>query len=267
MRDCLGEELLQSYIDGELDPVRARDVTGHLVRCRECAQRARAVENESRLVSEILRLDVEVPTERLRRRLQEKISAIESDRQKSAWMPFAHPALMRSLGAMALATICAVAFFWLAQRRPDSTREETRSVTPAERTEPSAAAISSGTPERDEPRARPASAASRPHAVERAKTAQRPKSERLLEDENRYLHAIAKLSAAVDAKPEVTAQPSVRTGFEKNMLVVDQAITAAREAVRRNPQDPDARALLRSAYQSKVELLSMLAEEGGVPQR
>jgi len=25
--------------------------------------------------------------------------------------------------------------------------------------------------------------------------------------------------------------------------------------------------LLRSAYQSKVELLSMLAEEGGVPQR
>lgn len=263
MRDCLGEELLQSYIDGELDPVRARNVTGHLVRCRECAQRARAVENESRLVSEILRLDVEVPTERLRRRLQEKISAIESDRQKSAWMPFARPALMRSLGAMALATICAVAFFWLAQRRPDSTR----SVTPAERTEPSAAAISSGTPERDELRARPASAASRPHAVERAKTAQRPKSERLLEDENRYLHAIAKLSAAVDAKPEVTAQPSVRTGFEKNMLVVDQAITAAREAVRRNPQDQDARALLRSAYQSKVELLSMLAEEGGVPRR
>jgi hypothetical protein len=56
-------------------------------------------------------------------------------------------------------------------------------------------------------------------------------------------------------------KPSLRAEYERNLAIVDQAIDSTRRAARRNPNDPDASEFLYSSYQSKLDLLSAVAEQ------
>jgi hypothetical protein len=49
--------------------------------------------------------------------------------------------------------------------------------------------------------------------------------------------------------------------LERNVAELDKAITASRRKAQRNPQDKDAKDFLFAAYQSKVELLTTVADQ------
>ncbi|HZH90598.1 MAG TPA: zf-HC2 domain-containing protein [Pyrinomonadaceae bacterium] len=82
-----------------------------------------------------------------------------------------------------------------------------------------------------------------------------------LADEKTYLTSIASLTSAIEAQGAEGMTPTLRAEYERNLAVVNQAILSSRAAVRRNPQDTDAKEFLRAAYQNKVELLSAVSDQ------
>jgi hypothetical protein len=82
-----------------------------------------------------------------------------------------------------------------------------------------------------------------------------------LPGEQNYLKAIDSLTVEIEATRETAMKPSLRAEYERNLAIVDQAINSTRRTARRNPQDPDASTFLYSSYQSKLDLLSAVAEQ------
>ncbi len=85
--------------------------------------------------------------------------------------------------------------------------------------------------------------------------------EKPLPGEQNYLKAIDSLMTEIEASSTAEMKPSLRTEYERNLAVVDQAIDSTRRMARRNPKDPDAVQFLYSTYQSKLDLLSAVAEQ------
>jgi anti-sigma factor RsiW len=79
--------------------------------------------------------------------------------------------------------------------------------------------------------------------------------------EDTYQQAIASLARAVRATGDASLTPSVRADYERNLAVIDKAIEDTRRVALRNPQDTDATAFLFSAYQSKIDLLTAVADQ------
>src|SRR5258705_13635335 len=75
MRQCLDEGLVQSYFDGELSSQQMESATAHLASCLTCAAAAREIEQETSVLTAALAAEFEanVPTERLRQRLDEAV--------------------------------------------------------------------------------------------------------------------------------------------------------------------------------------------------
>lgn len=92
----------------------------------------------------------------------------------------------------------------------------------------------------------------------------KPAGEPMLPGEQKYLQSIASLEKTVQGVSDRVLQPSVRAEFERNVAVVDHAISASRRNALRNPKDAEAAKFLFSAYQSKVELLSAVVEQAQV---
>lgn len=80
--------------------------------------------------------------------------------------------------------------------------------------------------------------------------------------EESYLKTIASLSSIIRTNGENALKPSLRADYERNLALVDQAINATQKTARRNPKDPNAADFLYSSYQSKIDLLSTVAEHG-----
>ena len=82
-----------------------------------------------------------------------------------------------------------------------------------------------------------------------------------LPGEENYLKAIDSLTVEIKTRGETAMKPSLRAEYERTLAIVDQAIDSTRRAARRNPRDPDASAFLYSSYQSKLELLTTVADQ------
>jgi hypothetical protein len=82
-----------------------------------------------------------------------------------------------------------------------------------------------------------------------------------LSGEDKFLESIATLEKAVRAGGDLVLRPSVRAEYERNVAVVDRAISASRRNALRNPKDAEAVKFLFSAYQSKIELMSAVADQ------
>jgi hypothetical protein len=82
-----------------------------------------------------------------------------------------------------------------------------------------------------------------------------------LPGEQNYLKAIDSLAVEIEASGELAMKPSLRAEYERNLAIVDRAIDSTRRTARRNPNDPDASEFLYSSYQSKLDLLSAVAEQ------
>ncbi|HEX9960819.1 MAG TPA: hypothetical protein VGB00_07800, partial [Pyrinomonadaceae bacterium] len=79
--------------------------------------------------------------------------------------------------------------------------------------------------------------------------------------EESYVKTIATLQQSVENRKDELMKPSMRVAFEKDMAVVDYTIKKMKTEVRRNPKNEAAREVLRSSYQSKIDLLNSVAEK------
>jgi hypothetical protein len=89
-------------------------------------------------------------------------------------------------------------------------------------------------------------------------------SEQPLPGEKDYEQAIASLSRAISAGGDAVLKPQARAEYERTIAVLDKAIEETRRVARRNPKDKDAVDFLMSSYQSKVELLTTVADQAQV---
>jgi anti-sigma factor RsiW len=86
MRECVAEDVLQAYFDGELSPELMERVATHLAACEVCGAAAREIETESLVIAEAFapELAMSVPTGRLRLRLDAAIVELESEQRRVA---------------------------------------------------------------------------------------------------------------------------------------------------------------------------------------
>ena len=96
MRNCIPEETLQAWFDGELAENEAASVAAHLIECLNCAECARTVEGENLIVSKVLAVEFDptIPTERLRERVATAVAGF----QHASLSPARSPLSQRALG-------------------------------------------------------------------------------------------------------------------------------------------------------------------------
>jgi hypothetical protein len=78
--------------------------------------------------------------------------------------------------------------------------------------------------------------------------------------EESYVKTIATLNKSVDTQKDAVLRPSERVSYERDMAVVDDAITKMRNEVRKNPKNESAKQVLYSSYQNKIDLLNSVSQ-------
>jgi hypothetical protein len=99
--------------------------------------------------------------------------------------------------------------------------------------------------------------------AKRQPAAPAPKAE-ALPGEKDYQTAIASLEKTIKLGGDESLRPSLRAEYERNLALLDSAISQTRQVAARNPKDETAVGFLMAAYQSKVELLSKVADQAQV---
>ena len=264
MRNCISEGTLQAWFDGELAADATANVAAHLQLCVQCAEAARTVEAENRVVSEELATEfaAAIPTERLRQRVGTAVAALHHPSMPNLSQPRWYAvreffASFRPLAyaSIAVATLLAMigAFVYL--------KKEKVTPGPAPNNAPTVlAAIPKGSNEHPSLPTSPL-----PRNVKEVRVTKVMKRTRAREadamslswQQRQYDYAIAKLNEAIKIQPPM--RPSLQVEYEYNMAVFDNTIAASRDAARKNPADPQAAQLMLNAYQSKVDLMNQMA--------
>lgn len=273
MKECIDEGTLQAWFDGELGPEPAAAVASHLASCMSCAQAARAVENENLLLSEALETEFaeSVPTERLRYQVEAAIAGSQIDgpvrsddsAKRGSWKwlrDLFFPFPQRTFGYAGLAAIIILSsilgLIYL-QRGKVSQVAHNEPPKPLITPQPSPEVVSPGSgtnqaPQSSGPVAPPRKLVVRKSSGRNATTAG------VLPGERNYMRTIASLNATL--KSDRPMRPSLQVEYEHNLALLDEAIEMTRDAARKNPKDPQATQFMLSAYQSKVDLLTQVAD-------
>ena len=96
-------------------------------------------------------------------------------------------------------------------------------------------------------------------APPRHSTREAERTAKLLPGEQGYIKTIAALDATIRSNTR-PMRPGLQVEYQHNLAVVDHAIAATRAAAQKNPKDPGAAQFLISAYQSKVDLMTQVAD-------
>jgi hypothetical protein len=296
MKDCIEEGILQSYVDNELPPETAERVAAHIAACQSCAEAFNEASNETAIFATAFEAEMalDVPTVRLRERIDAAIAEInrsgEIAERKPSWTfngwltslaGLFKVSPQRAVGFASLVALIAFAAIFVAIKLRPAVSSEPPSIVasndkPATTTPPPATTgkttpapevkNTNGGPDNggNNPSGKPATKPKKlvkPTLV--PEPGQLPKDElaTTLPGEENYLKAIDSLSVEIEASGETTMKPSLRAEYERNLAIVDQAIDSTRRVARRNPKDPDAASFLYSSYQSKLDLLSAVAEQ------
>ena len=278
MKECLDEGTLQGYFDGELSTAAAERAAAHLAQCVRCAESAREVHSEMILLSTALQpeFEVHVPAERLRGRIEDAIAELQLNNtgrgnpvasSPPSWFGWVSHLFGSSQRAFIYAAVAAVVVAAVALGVIYLKREE---VTPraevVKNGGPSPAASPNPSPE--------VSASPVPFLVKspdvtippaprrlppRRSTREAESTAKFLPGEQGYIRTIAALDATIKSNTR-PMRPGLQVEYQHNLAVVDDAIAATRAAAQKNPKDPDAAQFLISAYQSKVDLMTQVAD-------
>ncbi|MDT5261351.1 MAG: hypothetical protein QOC61_355 [Acidobacteriota bacterium] len=300
MKRCLDEGFLQSYLDGELSHEQTCEAAAHIAACDSCAAALAAIEQENSFFSNAFAPDdsVSVPSEALRSRITAAVAQLQSQTEESdarargrsfgglfASLSSLFTFTPQSAAAFAglLVVVAFAVIYFAVERKPQtpSKTQDTREVasanpmperspevmtTPTNVTVP----VSAPTPEKGSagPRYLKANYASRRHlnlsvGTRQPLTPARAKDESL-PGEKDYQTAIASLEKTIKLGGDVSLRPSVRVAYERNLALLDSAISQTRSVAAQNPKDRDAVGFLMAAYQSKVELLTKVADQAQV---
>lgn len=274
MKNHLDEATLQGYFDNELPRAMAERAAMHLTTCSTCAEAAREMESEIAVLATALRAEFDsgVPTERLRRRIDLAIADLPDKRarpyHRQSWFGVvgfftgSSPRALRyaviavimilaaGVGVIYLRRGAGTALVEIARKDPPSrtadlpgSPEESGSPRPDASSAPTLIVASAGAPKNTGSR----------HSISPERDA------KFLPGERDYIKTIAALAAQIksDAQP---IRPGLQVEYAHNLAVVNQAIATTRVAVKKNPDDPDMTQFLFSAYQSKVNLLTQVAD-------
>jgi len=289
----LDEGIIQAYIDGELSRAHAATTAAHLAACEACSAALAEAEGESSFLATAFAPDdsVSVPTAALRSRLNAAVAqleaAAESEQQHSqGWSLGGFVASFAGLfnftprTAAAFATLLvavAAGIIYISSQKSRQTTNtplvvQTTNTAPApppvvkttpETFEPESAAPNEKGNGRGGPNVIPAKHGTRRN-VRRQPAAPRAPREEALPGEQEYQTAIASLEKTIRMGGDESLRPAVRADYERNLALIDSAIAQTRQVAVRNPKDKDAVGFLMSVYQSKVELLSRVADQAQV---
>ena len=271
MRNCIPEETLQAWMDGELPDNEAATVAAHLIECVNCAEAARSVEAENLIVSTALasEFEVSIPTERLRERVATAIARSEHARISTARLPLSQRVreLFSSFRPLAYASVVAAVLLVAFVAFRSLKEEQIQSPPPvAVRRDSGNAPSPTATASNEKPPKPDASALPikrkmrRTIAIKRNRT-DGPEAFSLAWQQRQYDYAIERLNDAIKIQPAM--RPSVQVEYTYNMAVLDNAIATGRVVARRNPKDPHATQFLLDAYQSKIDLMNQFANPRG----
>jgi hypothetical protein len=286
----LEEGQLQAYADGELSPGAAAEAAAHVAQCEACAEALATAAAECEFLSAAFGPEesVAVPSEALRSRVYAAVARLEDEAQAARPVRANTGGLLATLSglfsftpqrAAAFASVLAVVAFaaiFLVQKRgtEPQPRAEIARATPAPVEVKPNVLTPAPTPEMTNPpdsfttpaKVEVVKASAKRAAPKRAarNEVKREAEPELLPGEKGYVEAIASLSKTVELGGDAVLRPAARADYERNIAVVDRAIADTRRVAKQNPRDPEAVSFLLSAYQSKVDLLTTVAEQAQV---
>ena len=289
----LDEGIIQAYIDGELPREHAAAAASHLAACEVCSAALAEAEGQSSFFAAAFAPDeaVSVPTAALRSRLNAAVARLEAAAEPEQ----RHSQVRRSGGFLAsfaglfnftprtaaafatlLLAVAAGIIYFSSQksRQTTHTPEEVAQTTDPAPAPPPAVTRTPGnvgpesvaTPEQGGRKQVHVAAVNSTRNIRRQPAEPRaPKEkEEALPGEKEYRTAIASLEKTIKLGGEESLRPTVRADYERNLALIDSAITQTRRVAAQNPKDKDVVGFLMSAYQSKVELLTRVADQAQV---
>ena len=298
---CLDEGLLQAYMDGELSNESAAEAAAHVSSCDACSTALAEFEGDSALFAAFAPQEsISVPTEVLRSRINAAVAQLEEARgfnqsRSNGWSFNGFLASLSGLFSLApqraagfasvLVLIAAgIIYFAVIKQKgtpvsPQPPREvaskgTTGTTNPTVTTAPTLKAeepvnTPAPTPEKGSRPAfvnigiNPRRNAGRTEGPKPPTKKDAPK-ELVLPGEKDYRQAIASLETTIKMGGDATLKPALRVQYERNLAILDSAIGQTRKVAAQNPKDKDAVGFLMSAYQSKVELLTKVADQAQV---
>jgi hypothetical protein len=285
MKECLNEEILQQYFDGELEQVHLERAIVHLAGCETCTAKLTELENETNLVATALapEFEVLVPTQHLRTRIDAAISGLQVVKpvKLNAGAPVGKdwfagllallsfsPRRTFAYGGLAAVVTFAAIFGLIQWQRvsPPQKPDERLLAKEKDKSSPGIEAppINKPSQEISQPKNPPTERISptrknRPITPQSEPNRQAVAAVKLLPGERSYLKTIAALDSTIKSGKS-SMRPALQAEYERNLALVDRAIAATRSAAKRNPNDPDAADFMFAAYQSKVDLLNTVAD-------
>ncbi|HKO45576.1 MAG TPA: zf-HC2 domain-containing protein [Pyrinomonadaceae bacterium] len=268
MRNCIPEETLQAWFDGELADNEAAIVATHLTECLNCAEGARTVEAENLIVSKGLAFEFDgtIPTERLRERVVTAVAGLQHAGISTGRLSLSQRAreLFSSFRPLAYASIVIAVLLGGFVVFTSWKKEQPTRTTPPEvvrsnsvKVPSSNATASNEKPPTHKPSASPEKRNDRRSIAIKRSRPDEPDAFSLAWQQRLYDYAISRLDEAIRVQPAM--RPSVQVEYAYNMAVIDNAIATGRLVARRNPGDPHATQFLLDAYQSKVDLMNQIA--------
>jgi hypothetical protein len=282
MKNCLDTGTIQAFLDGELASSAAAGVSEHIATCEACAAQLAAAEEESAFVFSVLEreMDTLVPTHRLWSKINDSIVVEKQNAPfwKKAWayvtVSLANPSMV---GAAALVMIFAVFAGVLINRnseddsaspvatvsQPQSSNPTVASVrTEEEKSRVADPAVTTPQPESERATVTVAGYAPTKRSVYNDIRSSAPKVDKAvyIPGEESYIKTIASLNQNVSRQKDSVLRPSERVSFERDMAVVDDAITKMKKEVRRNPKNESAKQVLYTSYQNKIDLLNSVSQ-------
>ena len=295
MKRCLDEGLLQAYLDGELSHEQMSEAAAHIAACEACAGALAAAEGETAFFAAAFAPDdaVSVPTEALRSRIGAAVAQLEAGTEAnhartrgwnfggflaslSGLLNFTPQSAAAFAGLLAVVAL-AVIYFAVQRQTGKPSSFNRGEIARAGNTPP--VAIPGAGKQTDEVKnanedgTQPPKAGniisvsarrSRGIRAERKPVTLQTKGPEVLPGEKEYQTAIASLEETIKLGGDATLRPAVRVEYERDLAILDSAIRETRRVAAQNPKDKDVTGFLMSAYQSKVELLTKVADQAQV---
>ena len=287
----LDEGIIQAYIDGELSQEQTTATAAHLAACEACSAALAEASDESSFFATAFAPDesVTVPTAALRSRVNAAVAqleaASESKPQHSQGWSFGGflasfsglftftPRTAAAFATLLVAVAAGIIYFASqGSQQPTKPQQGAELARGTQAPAPAPTAIAVRPQDVPAPVASPEPSkgdkinqvvAYKPRAPKRHVEPRAPKAEEL-PGEKEYQTAIASLEKSIKFGGEQSLRPAARADYERNLALIDSAITQTRQVAARNPKDKDAVRFLMSVYQSKVELLTRVADQAQV---
>lgn len=285
MKNCFDEGTIQAFLDGELASDLLENVARHVAVCDGCAVLMAEAEEESAFAFSALEQEFNtlVPTQRLWTKINDSIGK----ERKSVWQTvfafFKHPTVGAFAGLLVVfglfvavlslqkdAPITSVAeivpdkpkiiapiFTPAINQTAPSDNSETPKVAVAKQDKKDYSIIKTDFVKKENsPKINNQS-----DVLNSAKDKGQRTNDNFLIGEESYIKTIATLENTVNSRKDEVLKPSSRFAFEKDLAVVNDAITRMKAEVKKNPKNEAAKNVLRASYQNKIDLLNSVTEK------